>query len=198
MVRDDDFLEGRERARLYREEESRGNTWKDRVIYCYGRLQHGVLVVCGCQGEKGDSQRRGERGFLRFGRTLFPSLAASPLPCPLSVEHFSIYKYRYQDSLSLSFSFPVLQHSHSGEPRNHYAWSSCSRALYLLYHILCQGPSVAYVCNGPPTPGIPRWVSNTYLHGRGTTVSGPDPVHTPRPSPAPPPPTPPPPSPGPH
>lgn len=42
---------------------------------------------------------------------------------------------------------------------------------YLLYHVLCQGPSVAYVCNGPPTPGVPRWVSNTYLHGRGTTVS---------------------------
>jgi len=43
---------GRE-GELYHEEESRGNTWKDRVIYCYGRLQHGVLVVCGCQGKKG-------------------------------------------------------------------------------------------------------------------------------------------------
>lgn len=40
---------------------------------------------------------------------------------------------------------------------------------------------------------IPRWVSNTYLHGRGTTVSVPssvDPVHTPRSPAAPPSPTP--------
>lgn len=41
-----------------------------------------------------------------------------------------------------------------------------------------------HVCNGPPTPGKPRWVSNTYLHSRGTTVSRPaDPVHTQRPPP---------------
>lgn len=32
-----------EGAVLYREKESCGNTWKDRVIYCYGRL---LSVVC--------------------------------------------------------------------------------------------------------------------------------------------------------
>lgn len=115
----------REGAVIPRGEESRGNTWKDRVIYCYGRLQHGVLVVCGCQGKKRDS--RGRRRGLRFGRTLFPSLAVSPLPCPpcpmlaLSVEHFGIYKYRYQ-ALSL-FPRAVTQPL---EPRNHY-----TRVLFL-------------------------------------------------------------------
>ena len=52
----------------------------------------------------------------------------------------------------------------------------------LLFRRALSG-SFCNVCNGPPTPGKPRWVSNTYLHGRGTTVSVPssvDPVHTPR------------------
>lgn len=156
----------RERARLYREEESRGNTWKDRVIYCYGRLQHGVLVVCGCQGKEGDT-----RGGLRFGRILFPSLAACPLPCPpcpcvrctLCRALRYLYKYRYQAfSLFLgTITQPLEGTTILGLP---------PRAPYLLYHVLCQGPSVAYVCNGPPTPGIPRWVSNTYLHGRAAQL----------------------------
>lgn len=71
-------------------------------------------------------------------------------------------------SLVPSLSFPSRQ--------------SFVRSFVLLF---CRALSESFcnVCNGPPTPGIPRWVSNTYLHGRGTTVSvqgSVDPVHTPR------------------
>ena len=37
----------RGRGRGYREEESCGNTWKDRVIYCYGRLVRRCVWVSG-------------------------------------------------------------------------------------------------------------------------------------------------------
>lgn len=114
----------------------------------------------------------GEEGRLERGPPLRPdsffllSLPRLFLAHLVPREHFGIYKYRYQ-----AFSLSLSRYYNTATRGTNYIRSSSSRAPYLLYHVLCQGPSVAYICNGPPTPGIPRWVSNTYLHGRGTTVS---------------------------
>ena len=63
-----------EGAVLPRREESCGNTWKDRVIYCYGRLLG--VVVCGCLQGSGASELLLSAG---FSLSLSLSLASSIL-----------------------------------------------------------------------------------------------------------------------
>lgn len=119
-----------------------------------------------CVGVRG--RRKTREGASASAGFFFPSLATSPLPCPPCPARALRYlQIQIPGFLSLSLS----RCYNTATRGTNYIRSSSSRTPYLLYHVLCQGPSVTYICNGPPTPGIPRWVSNTYLHGRGTTVS---------------------------
>jgi len=110
VVRDDDFLEG---------VRGRGYTARRNPAVTHGRIElFIVMAACSiasslCVGVRGRRETQEGAGSLRFarcGRILFPSLTASSFSLPralaLSVEHFGIYKYRYQ-TLSLSLSFPV-------------------------------------------------------------------------------------------
>ena len=174
-----DFLEGRRGRGPTAKRNPPGNTWKDRVIYCYGR-PFGV-VVCGCrEGGSGASASAP-------GSSLSPS--ASHSLCRLALTRWDPAYLRTQIPASRCRNTRLLSTPISRLlclPRDHRSRTlplqpPGPRSVLLLCRAL-SGP-FCNVCNGPPTPGIPRWVSNTYLHGRGTTVSVPssaDPVHTPR------------------
>lgn len=120
--------------------------------------------MCGCREGSGPPLRPGSV-------SLFPSLLRLAHTVGLRYLQIQIPDSRCYNAAALFPSLPGLA-------------ASLSLALgpFLLPCRALSG-SFCNVCNGPPTPGIPRWVSNTYLHGRGTTVSVPssaDPVRTPR------------------
>lgn len=199
----DDFLEGeREKgwARLYREKESRGNTWKDRVIYCYSRLQHGVVVVvfaivfvvCGCQGRKGGRRLQS----LRFGRTLSSSSLCFPgrffsscLSCPaLAVRPLRSVSTNTDTRPSWCYNTATRVGTTA------LGRSSSSRAPSLPYVVLCQGPSLqrAYATGRPLSVYPAGCPTPTYMAAAQLYLRPVDPVHTLRPPPpASPPPTPP-------
>ena len=91
-----------EGAVLPRREESCGNTWKDRVIYCYGRLLG--VVVCGCLQGSGAS-------VASLGRIL--SLSSLLFHSPFTSESLLSL------SLSISPSLFLLFHSFFSVARAH-------------------------------------------------------------------------------
>lgn len=200
----DDFLEGeREKgwARLYREKESRGNTWKDRVIYCYSRLQHGVVVVfaivfvvCGCQERKGAGGGGGFRVSALVGLFLPPPFASpgrffsSCLSCPaLAVRPLRSVSTNTDTRPSWCYNTATRVGTTA------LGRSSSSRAPSLPYVVLCQGPSLqrAYATGRPLSVYPAGCPTPTYMAAAQLYLRPVDPVHTLRPPPpASPPPTP--------
>lgn len=139
-------------------------------------------------GEGGDS--RGP--LLRTDSFLFsPPRRASPShlvliythlgPAPglaLSVSrHFGIYKYRYRGA-PRRYNTAGLRSPHGDRAAICPLPLSRARALALaprssLYVVLCQGSFCESVRmqRAAHSRCVSRWVSDTYLHGRGTTVS---------------------------
>jgi len=188
VVRDDDFLEG---------VRGRGYTARRNPAVTHGRIElFIVMAACSiasslCVGVRGRRETQEGAGSLRFarcGRILFPSLTASSFSLPralaLSVEHFGIYKYRYQTlSLSLSLSrCAITQPLEAEEPL--YSILFLTRATFLLYHVLCQGPSVAIrMQRAAHSRYTPLGVQHLPTWPRHNCIRPADPVHTSRPSP---------------
>lgn len=182
MVRD--FLEGRR---------GRGSTARRNPAVTHGRIEL-FIVMAGCSASLcvGVGRVRGPpvRGrilslLLPLSTIILPFLPPSLLSFHsfFSPLDFGIYKYRYREG---GLSAPIyntaalfLQLSRAPPPSLSLlpaiplASSSFSRRPSPSSSLLTRGPS-ATCATGRPLPVYgPRWVSNTYLHGRGTTVSVP-------------------------
>lgn len=196
MVRDDDFLEG---------ERGRGYTARRNPAVTHGRIElFIVMAACStasslCVGVRGGRETRG--GASASAGLFFLLSLASSLPCPpcpalaLSVEHFGIYKYRYQ-AVSLSLSRCYNTATQAKEPL--YSILFLTRAVPPLPRSLSRPFCSIRMQRAAHSRCTPLGVQHLPTWPRHNCIRPADPVHTPRPSPAPPPPTPPPPSRGPH